>query len=102
MMDILSHCCPQPTSLNIQILKSEAVCSLKNDHKILNIFKHYDIMTPESKAIFPQMSFKDHCQQRGDSYIVQKASYKWTTANSESKVPFLICNQHYHGVQVRL
>lgn len=72
-MDILSHWCPQPTSLNIQILKTKAVCSLKNDHKILNI-----MTPPESKAILPHMSSKDHCQQREDSYAVQKA--KWTMA----------------------
>lgn len=65
MMDILSHWCPQPTSLNTQILKTKAVSSLKNDHKILNI-----MTPPESKAILPQMSSKDHCQQREDSYAV--------------------------------
>lgn len=97
MMDILSHGCPQPTSLNIQIEKSKAVCSLKNDHKILNI-----MTPPESKAILPQMSFKDRCQQRENSYTVQKASYKWTMANSENRVPFLTHNQHYHGAQDRL
>lgn len=67
----ISHCCPQPTSLNIQILKPEPACSFKNDHKILNV-----TTSPESKAILPQMLSKDHCQQKVDSYTVQKASHK--------------------------
>lgn len=48
MIDTLSHCWPQPTSLNIQIFNSDAACCLKKDHKILNTK-----MPPESKAILP-------------------------------------------------